>query len=192
MGLVYILAHERIPGLVKIGFTETTVEERVRDISSATGVPGHFRVAAQFEVDQPQKVEAWIHKALAHVRLLNQKEFFETSLRHAKEVVEAAIGGVAIENRVVEPAPLALLVQSPEHLGDAIRKARKSQKMTQAELAEKAGCGVRAVVEIEKGKPTAEVGLVLRLLAAAGVRLIVDGMDPGGRHAQVGAHRADP
>lgn len=174
MGFVYILVHERIPGLVKIGFTEATVEERAREISSATGVPGRFRIAAQFEVDQPQKVEARVHKALAHVRLLNHKEFFETSLRHAKEVVEAEIAGVATENRVVEPAPLALLVQSPGHLGDAIRRARKSQKLTQAELAEQAGCGVRAVVEIEKGKPTAEVGLVLRLLAAAGVRLMVD------------------
>ncbi len=58
-------------------------------------------------------------------------------------------------------------------IGRALRRARQDQGLTQAELAAVAGVGVRFVSELERGKPTAELGLVLRVLRTAGVDLLV-------------------
>jgi HTH-type transcriptional regulator/antitoxin HipB len=50
----------------------------------------------------------------------------------------------------------------------ALRSARKRLGLTQAELALAAGVGVRFLVELEHGKPTARLGLVLRVIDALG------------------------
>ena len=41
-GYVYLLTNEAMPGYVKIGFTERTVEERIEELSKPTGVPMPF------------------------------------------------------------------------------------------------------------------------------------------------------
>lgn len=41
--------------------------------------------------------------------------------------------------------------------------------LTQPDLAMTAGVGLRFVVEVEKGKPTAQVGKVLRVLRTLGI-----------------------
>ena len=43
--------------------------------------------------------------------------------------------------------------------------------MDQSDLAEKAGTSRKWIVEVEQGKPRAEIGLVLRTLKALGVSL---------------------
>lgn len=62
-------------------------------------------------------------------------------------------------------------LSSPEELGALVRACRKAQGLTQAELAGASGVGLRFVGEVEKGKPTCEVGKVLLLLQMLGVRL---------------------
>lgn len=57
-------------------------------------------------------------------------------------------------------------------LGQRIRAARKQQGLTQAELAGLAGVGARFVSDVENGKPTAQLGLVLHLLNLVGVELV--------------------
>jgi HTH-type transcriptional regulator/antitoxin HipB len=51
--------------------------------------------------------------------------------------------------------------------------------MDQSDLAEKAGTSRKWIVEVEQGKPRAEIGLVLRTLKALGVSL-----DLAADHAQ--------
>ena len=41
-GYVYVLINPSMEGLVKIGMTTSTPEERVTELSSATGVPSKF------------------------------------------------------------------------------------------------------------------------------------------------------
>lgn len=60
-------------------------------------------------------------------------------------------------------------ITSAAELGQVLRKARKAQGLTQAEFAGLAGVGTRFVSELERGKETAELGLVLHVLATAGV-----------------------
>lgn len=63
-------------------------------------------------------------------------------------------------------------------LGAAIRNARKAHGLTQSDLAGLAGTGVRLVSELERGKPGVQVGKVLDILAALGLRLRLDGPGP--------------
>lgn len=58
-------------------------------------------------------------------------------------------------------------------LGLYVRDRRRDLGMTQAELAEAAGVSRRWLLDLETGKETAHVGLVLRTLDALGLTLDV-------------------
>ncbi|GMU23308.1 MAG: hypothetical protein AMXMBFR13_33870 [Phycisphaerae bacterium] len=68
-----------------------------------------------------------------------------------------------------------MLIRTPTDLGAVIRARRRELGWDQQTLAKKIGVSRQWVIEIEKGKPRAEVGLVLRALNALGVSLA-----PGG------------
>ena len=57
---------------------------------------------------------------------------------------------------------------SPAAVGEIVRSTRKACPMRQDELAGAAGVGLRFVVELEAGKPTAQLGKVLQVLATLG------------------------
>jgi HTH-type transcriptional regulator/antitoxin HipB len=62
-----------------------------------------------------------------------------------------------------------------------LRNRRKTLGLSQAELARRADVGRQWLVAVEQGKMGAELGLVLRTLAALGLRLaVVDPDAPGG------------
>lgn len=69
-------------------------------------------------------------------------------------------------------------VRTSRELGAAIRERRRGLKWAQAELAGKIGVNRRWVIDVERGKDGAEVGLVLRALGALGMKLLVDAGDP--------------
>ena len=69
-------------------------------------------------------------------------------------------------------------IRTPLDLGLAIRDRRRKLKLSQTELARKAGVGRQWVVAIEHGKSRAELSLVLRTLAALDLPLRID---PGPR-----------
>ncbi len=60
-------------------------------------------------------------------------------------------------------------VSDPAQLGALIRQVRKGQGITQEDLSALAGVGPRLIGEIERGKPTAEIGKVFQLLASLGL-----------------------
>lgn len=74
-GYVYVLSNPRMPGLVKIGFTEGQPSERAIELSRPTGVPAPFDVEAFFPTDTPHADEQQIHALLAKCRD-GRKEFF--------------------------------------------------------------------------------------------------------------------
>lgn len=57
-------------------------------------------------------------------------------------------------------------------LGKAIRDERKKRGLTQQKFADLAGVGRRFLSELESGKPTLEIGKVLKVTAAAGIQLM--------------------
>ena len=72
-------------------------------------------------------------------------------------------------------AMLGSLRTTGPRLGMAVRAARKAHGLTQAELAGLAATGPRFVSELERGKPSAEMGKVLDVLAVLGLRLVLEG-----------------
>lgn len=56
-------------------------------------------------------------------------------------------------------------------IGAIVRAARKAQNLRQDQLAGAAGVGVRFIVDLEAGKPTAQIGKALRVLDALGCAL---------------------
>lgn len=62
-------------------------------------------------------------------------------------------------------------IRSAGEFGQAIRLRRKALGLTQAGVAQVAGVGNRFVSEVERGKPTAELGKVLRLVSMLGLDL---------------------
>ena len=65
-------------------------------------------------------------------------------------------------------------IRTPLDLGLVIRARRRKLGLSQTELARKAGVGRQWVVSIERGKPRAELGLVLRTLSALDLSLTTD------------------
>jgi len=58
-----------------------------------------------------------------------------------------------------------------EDIGAIIRRTRKAQGLRQPELAAASGVGLRFLVELERGKPTAQLGKVLSVLSTLGCSL---------------------
>jgi len=59
--------------------------------------------------------------------------------------------------------------QEPQQLGALLRAYRKQRGLTQADAASLAGVGVRFLSELERGKATAELGLVLQVIHRYGL-----------------------
>ncbi len=55
-------------------------------------------------------------------------------------------------------------LRSCDQIGEAIRRFRKLRGLTQQQLADKAGCSIMYVSNLERGKTTAELGIALRIL----------------------------
>jgi HTH-type transcriptional regulator / antitoxin HipB len=62
-------------------------------------------------------------------------------------------------------------IRTPADLGSLIRTTRKKLRLDQFTLAKKIGVSRLWLVEIERGKPRAEIGLVLRTLDALHITL---------------------
>jgi len=58
---------------------------------------------------------------------------------------------------------------TPTQLGALIRATRKSLHVTQEQLAMTAGTGLRFIIDLEKGKPTCEIGKALIVLQTLGI-----------------------
>jgi HTH-type transcriptional regulator/antitoxin HipB len=64
-----------------------------------------------------------------------------------------------------------IAIRTPRDLGALIRDRRRTLGLDQRTLADQVGVSRQWIIEVERGKPRAEVGLVLRTLEALGVRL---------------------
>jgi HTH-type transcriptional regulator / antitoxin HipB len=67
-------------------------------------------------------------------------------------------------------------ISDTKDLGKAIRHARKELGLTQPQLALATGVGVRFIVDLEAGKPTVQLVLVLRVIEALGGQVELKGL----------------
>jgi hypothetical protein len=100
-GYVYILINPATPGLVKIGKTTRSPEERARELSSATGVPEPFILVYKAFFQDCSKGEEFVHEFLSNKRISKKREFFRISNTEAINAVvraEREIGSVRIDD----------------------------------------------------------------------------------------------
>ena len=69
---------------------------------------------------------------------------------------------------------------SVEQIGGVVKSVRKALGVTQRQLALTAGTGLRFVIDLEKGKPTCQLGKTLTVLNTLGI-----GVDLRGPFGQV-------
>lgn len=81
----------------------------------------------------------------------------------------------------VNPAriiPIGKTVSTPiktsEDLGKVIRQRRKAAKLTQKKAAALAGIGIRFLSELERGKPTAQIGKTLKVAQLLGLEIQIN------------------
>jgi y4mF family transcriptional regulator len=67
-------------------------------------------------------------------------------------------------------------ITTADDIATLVHRVRKSQGLTQGELAGACGIGLRFIVDLEKGKPTCQIGKVLLVLSMLGVR--IDAKEP--------------
>ena len=84
--IVYVLTNEAMPGLVKIGRTNSELAQRIRQLFQ-TGVPLPFELFYACEVNDGTFVEAQLHDAFGDHRVSRNREFF----RIAPERIQAAL-----------------------------------------------------------------------------------------------------
>lgn len=84
----------------------------------------------------------------------------------------------AEESQTLKLFPIGIImdarVRTPEDLGSVIRRRRKKAKLTQKKTADLAGVGVRFLSELERGKPTAQIGKTLKVAQLLGLELRIN------------------
>lgn len=74
---------------------------------------------------------------------------------------------------------MAKQVRNTADIGALVRSTRKAQNLRQDQLAGVSGVGLRFIVDLEAGKPTAQIGKVLQVLQTLGCS--IDILAPGER-----------
>jgi y4mF family transcriptional regulator len=62
-------------------------------------------------------------------------------------------------------------IQDAQSLGQAIRQQRRLLKVTQKDLAMTSGTGLRFIIDLEKGKPTCQLGKAIDIVKVLGLKL---------------------
>ena len=62
-------------------------------------------------------------------------------------------------------------INNVSELGKLIKDTRKTQGLTQSDLAISANVGVRFIVDLENGKETAQIGKVLQVCQMLGLKI---------------------
>lgn len=87
-GIVYLLTNPVMPGLIKIGKTNSNgLESRLQSLYN-TSVPVPFQCFYACEVQDPDLVEKKLHNAFGDHRVNQKREFFEIDAERVKSVLE--------------------------------------------------------------------------------------------------------
>lgn len=106
MSIVYILINEAMPGLIKIGRTSTTVQQRISELNQPSGVPLPFTCYYAARVEDSALVEKKLHEAFGDSRLRERREFFTLSPHRAQAALElAALEDVTPREEVIDEFP---------------------------------------------------------------------------------------
>jgi len=67
--------------------------------------------------------------------------------------------------------PFGNMKHTPKTVGELVKSTRKGMGVTQKDLAMTSGTGLRFIIEMEKGKPTCQLGKALTVLQTLGIKI---------------------
>jgi len=76
-GYIYCLSNLSMPGLLKIGFTNRPIEQRIIELDNSSSIPTPFELEFCVRVKDAKGLERRLHSTLHEFRVNNQKEFFK-------------------------------------------------------------------------------------------------------------------
>jgi len=88
-GYIYILENKGQPGILKIGYTDRTPQQRVKEINSGTGVIIPWYIVNAFPCKAPLQIESLIHLQLNQYRIA--KEGFGITVSRAEDIISSII-----------------------------------------------------------------------------------------------------
>lgn len=115
--IVYILTNEAMPGIVKIGMTEDSVESRMTQLNAHSGVPLPFECYFAAEVDSSRRIENVLHQLFSEQRVNPRREFFR--IEPEKVVLAISIGSFK------EVTPGAVIAEEEDRQALEKEKARR-------------------------------------------------------------------
>lgn len=89
-GFVYVLTNPSMPGIVKIGKTTRSVDQRADELYQ-TGVPERFTIAGQVASPDCSELERKVHVFFQNDRVSHQREFFRVPADKAVAVLKARL-----------------------------------------------------------------------------------------------------
>lgn len=87
--IVYVLTNEAMEGMVKIGRTTTSVEQRIRELDN-TSIPLPFQCFYAAEVGNSSLVEGKLHRIFSDKRIRSNREFFRVDANQVREAIQLA------------------------------------------------------------------------------------------------------
>lgn len=112
-GYIYCLTNPVMPGLVKIGKTTRTVEERVAELNT-TGVPAPFVIEFVKKFNNVHTAEEQLHTMMNIYRYSSVREFFRVSVDTARKIVETYHTEMN-HDEILETTPLTVTKTSQFH-----------------------------------------------------------------------------
>jgi T5orf172 domain len=87
--IVYVLTNEAMEGMVKIGRTTTSIEQRIRELDN-TSLPLPFQCFYAAEVSNSALVEGKLHRIFSDKRIRTNREFFRVDANQVREAIQLA------------------------------------------------------------------------------------------------------
>ena len=115
--IIYVLTNEAMPGYVKIGMTNSSVLERLRQLDR-TNIPMPFECYYACEVENARKEETWLHSIFSDRRVRDEREFFKID----PERIVAAVR--RIQKKDVTPKDFINITKEEENALEEVKKVR--------------------------------------------------------------------
>jgi TPR repeat protein len=147
-GSLYVLVNSSYPGLIKVGFTTRQLDERVAELSRATGVPTPFVLAYDHAFADVARAEHAVHGELERLglRINSHREFFRGTPTDAIHIIQAyAAAESARDSAMAAQVPDAagsrtttaarLLAEAERHrhgLGDTLQDLAEAARLYHA------------------------------------------------------------
>jgi hypothetical protein len=91
MGIVYILTNDSMPGIIKMGITDESIQDRMKSLDN-TSIPTPFRFYFAIEDDRYKEIEKLVHNTFADYRIRQNREFFKVDPERAVSALKISGG----------------------------------------------------------------------------------------------------